>query len=105
MSRLRQLEARRRALLERCDEQREELAERLAQLNPGTVLQGSGIGQLRHPLAWAGALAGMLLLRRTREVLTFILWARTAVGLASRVANLLRLLTQPRATRAPGPDR
>ena len=105
MSRLRQLEARRRALLERCDQQREELAEHLAQLNPGTVLQSSAISQLRHPLAWAAALAGMLLLRRTREVLTFILWMRTALGLASRAANLRRLLRQPREPRAAGPDR
>jgi hypothetical protein len=100
MSRLKQLEARRRALLARSAEQREELAARLAQLNPGTVLQGSALSQLRHPLAWGAALAGMLLLRRTREVVTVILWIRTALALAGRGAQLLRLLTELRAPRA-----
>ena len=97
MSRLRQLEERRRELLRECDAQRDQLAGRLAQLNPGTVLHGSALSQLRHPLAWGAALAGMLLLRRTREVLTFITWARMALMLASRVASLLRLLTERRA--------
>jgi len=97
MTRLRQLEKRRRELLRQCEAQREELAGRLAQLNPGTVLQGSALSHLRHPLAWAAALVGVLLLRRTREVLTFITWARLAVTLAGRVASILRLLTQPRA--------
>jgi len=105
MSRLKQLEARRRVLLKRCDEQREEFTARLAQLNPSTVLHGSTLGHLRHPLAWGAALAGMLLLRRTREVLTFIVWIRTAVTLASRAAHLVRLLTQLRASRAGGPGR
>lgn len=100
MSRLRQLEKRRRELLRQCDAQREELAGRLAQLSPGTVLNNSALSHLRHPLAWGAALAGMLLLRRTREVLTFITWARMALMLAGRVASLLRLLTQPRAESA-----
>jgi len=38
MSRLKQLEARRRVLLERCDTQREELAARLDALSPATLL-------------------------------------------------------------------
>jgi hypothetical protein len=102
MRRLKQLEARRHALLKRCGEQREDLAARLAQLNPGNLLRGSGPdGQrLRHPLAWAAALAGMLLLGRTREVLTFILWIRSALALAGRAAHLVRLVTQLRAPRA-----
>jgi hypothetical protein len=104
MRRLKQLEARRHALLKRSDEQRDDLAARLAQLNPVSVLRGSAGGpdgqRLRHPLAWAAALAGMLLLGRTREVLTFILWIRSALALAGRAAHLLRLLTQLRAPRA-----
>jgi len=105
MRRLKQLEARRQALLERAAEQREELAARLAQLNPATVLRGSADGsairELRHPLAWAAALAGLLFLGRTREVLTFVLWIRSALALAGRAAHLVRLLTQLRARRAP----
>jgi len=104
MSRLKHLEARRRVLLRRSDEQRDELAARLAALDPGTVLRGSapgaGVGPLRHPLAWAVALAGMLLLGRTREVLTFVLWVRSALALAARAAHLVRLLMQLRAPRA-----
>jgi hypothetical protein len=104
MSRLKQLEARRRVLLRRSEEEREELAARLAALNPLTVLhdpaQGAAAGRLRHPLAWAAALAGLLLLGRTREVLTFVLWARSALALAGRAAHVVRLLTQLRAPRA-----
>lgn len=104
MSRLKQLEARRRALLRRSEEQREELAARLAALNPLSVLRGSAqgdvSGRLRHPLAWAAALAGMLFLGRTREILTFVLWIRSALALAGRAAHVARLLTQLRAPRA-----
>jgi hypothetical protein len=98
---MKQLEARRRALLKRCDEQRAELATRLAQLSPASLLRGSAdgstAGRLRHPLAWAAALAGLLFLGRTREVLTFVLWIRSALALAGRAAQLVRLLTQPRS--------
>jgi hypothetical protein len=105
MSRLRELEARRHALLRRAAEQRDELAARLAQLTPATLLRGAaggaGIRELRHPLAWAAGLAGLLFLGRTREVLTFVLWIRSALALAGRAAQLVRLLTQLRAPRAP----
>jgi hypothetical protein len=109
MSRIRQLQARRRVLLERCDEQREELAVRLKELDPTTVLRGAGglggaIAGLRHPLAWAVALAGLLFLGRTREVLTFVLWVRSALSLAGRAAHLVRALLQLRTSRASGSD-
>ena len=101
---MKQLEERRRTLLRRCEQQRVELAERLAQLSPASLLRGSGdgsaAGRLRHPLAWAAALAGLLFLGRTREVLTFVLWIRSALALAGRAAHLARLLTQLRASRA-----
>lgn len=104
MSRMKQLEARRRTLLKRCEAQRQELAARLAQLNPLSALRGSAdgsaAGKLRHPLAWAAALAGLLFLGRAREVLTFVLWIRSALALAGRAAHLVRLLTQLRASRA-----
>ncbi len=105
MSRLKDLERRRHALARRADEQREELAERLAQLSPATLLRGAidsaGIRELRHPLAWAAGLAGLLFLGRTREVLTFVLWIRSALALAGRATQLVRLLTELRAARAP----
>jgi hypothetical protein len=104
MSRLQQLEARRRVLIERCEAQRAELGTRLAALDPFALLVGARAGpdapRVRHPLAWAAALAGLLLLGRTREVLTFVLWVRSALALAGRAAQLVRLITQLRAPRA-----
>ncbi len=103
MSRLKELEARRRLLLRRCDAQRDELATRLGELTPRALLrgavEGSPIGKLRHPLAWAAALGSMLLLGRIREVLTLVLWARSAIALTGRLANLVRLFGQLRAPR------
>lgn len=103
MSRLKQLEARRRLLLRRCDAQRDELAARLAQLTPRALLrgavEGSPIGELRHPLAWAAALGSLLLFGRVREMLTVVLWARSAIALTGRLANLVRLFAQLRAPR------
>jgi hypothetical protein len=100
MSRLKQLEARRQVLLGRCEEQREELAARLAQLSPAALLHGSGITRLGHPLAWAAALAAMLFFGRTRKVLTAVLWMRSVLAFARRASQLVRLLTQARAPRA-----
>jgi hypothetical protein len=100
MSRLKQLEARRRLLLGRCEEQREDLAARLEQLSPTAMLQGAGITRLGHPLAWAAVLAAMALFGRTRKVLTAVLWMRSVLAFARRATHLVRLLTQARATRA-----
>lgn len=100
MSRLKQLEARRRVLLRRSGEQREELAARLAALSPAAVLEGSGFSRLGHPLAWAAALAAMLLFGRTRRLLTAVLWMRSVLAFARRAAHVVRLVTQVRAPRA-----
>jgi hypothetical protein len=100
MSRLKQLEARRRVLLGRCEEQREELAARMAQLSPAALLHDSGITRLGHPLAWAAALAAMLLFGRTRKVLTAVLWVRSVLAFARRASQLVGLLRQARAARA-----
>jgi hypothetical protein len=108
VSRVQQLEARRRVLIARCAAQRVELAERLAELDPLTLLRAVGAGHgtpgLRHPLAWAAALAGLLFLGRTREILTFVLWMRSALSLAGRVAQIVRLVTQLRAPSAGGEE-
>ncbi|HUL45706.1 MAG TPA: hypothetical protein VLV25_01250 [Steroidobacteraceae bacterium] len=98
MSRLKQLQARRRVLLGRCDEQREELAARVAALSPAALLQGSGIARLGHPLVWA-ALAAMLLFGRTRRALTAVLWVRSVLAFARRATHLMRLLAQARTAR------
>lgn len=109
MSRLKQLQARRRVLLARCAAERVELAERLADLDPFTLLRGAATGRgaaaLRNPLAWVAGLAALLFLGRTREIVTFVLWVRSALSLAGRAAQLLRALTQLRAQRGAPADK
>jgi len=112
MSRMGELEARRRMLIARCEAQRAELAQRMAQLHrhsrPATLAAG-GAGALstapaRHPLAWIGVLGALMLLGRTREVLKLLMWARMALTIVTRSAQVLRLvrdLLQRRARAAP----
>ncbi len=107
MSRLEELKARRRVLLRECEAQRMELGERIGELRASPLsraatelLAGGGDGlPLLKPLSWAAALAGLLLLRRPRQVLTLLGWARTVVSLGSRAAVALRLIDQLRARR------
>jgi hypothetical protein len=101
MSRMQELLARRRLLIARCEEQRLELAQRLAQLHPDARQRGSGAGApARHPLAWVTALAAMMLLGRTRDVLSLFGWVRTALSIAAGATTLLRLLSRLRAPRS-----
>jgi hypothetical protein len=111
MSRMADLEARRLALLARCEAQRAELSQRIHQLggNPrswlGSARAGeTGIGTLkaRHPLAWIAALAGVLAFGRTREVLTAIVWARSALSLVARVTEVVSLASALRRGRTRG---
>ena len=106
MSRLTELEARRRVLLARCEVQRLELAQRLASLHregpqaeDGRVA-GVGRAAARHPLAWIAALAGLTVLGRTRDVLALLAFVRTALTVASRAAQLLSFVAAVRARRA-----
>jgi hypothetical protein len=110
MTRTADLEARRRALLARCEAQRAELAHRIAQLqqaSPRSAVTGATSASLHHPLrsglhplAWVVALGGLALLGSTREVLTLLAWARTALSLARRAAQLVRLVGHLRTPRA-----
>jgi hypothetical protein len=111
VSRRADLEARRQVLLERCDQQRVAMTQRLAQLRsaglPGLPhLWDSGARGGRdarhHPLAWMIAIAGLLLLGRTREVLKILVWAQTALAVASRVAQVVRFVVSLRPPRAQG---
>jgi hypothetical protein len=101
MTRMADLQARRRALLARCAQQRVEIAQRIAVLRP--YHSGpAGVGAqyaARHPLVWIAVLGVLLLMRRTRQVLTVLLFMRTAVGFATRAAQLLRLIGHSRAQR------
>jgi hypothetical protein len=107
VSRLEELKARRRRLLRECEVQRDELSERIGELKAsplsraaGELLSRGGEGlPLLKPLTWAAALAGLLLLRRPRQVLTLLGWARTAVSFGSRAAMALKLIDQLRARR------
>jgi hypothetical protein len=101
------LEARRRALLARCEAQRAELAHRIAQLRleaprggaADALLAAGGRGHMaRHPLAWVVALGAVLVLGSTREVLSVLGWVRTALSLASRAMQVLRLVRHARAS-------
>ncbi|MFX8343326.1 hypothetical protein ABTL58_19675, partial [Acinetobacter baumannii] len=69
--RLEALEARRRKLLQQCEEQRLELAYRVAQIKPAAQLTAwtrrSGKGAGSNPLAWIAALGGMLFMLRRRR--------------------------------------
>ncbi len=62
-----------------------------------------GAAPLRHPLAWAVAIAGLLLLRRPRQILTLLGMARSAVALAAKASVALRLFGQLRSTLARKP--
>ncbi len=109
MSRLTELQARRRRLLARCERQRVELAERVGELKDGPVARtlggvlsgtaGRGVSLVR-PLAWAAALAGVLLLRRPRQLLMLFELTRTAISFGSRAALLLRVFEQLRSRRS-----
>jgi hypothetical protein len=106
VSRLSELRARRRRLLSECERQRNELSARFSELQAGPLTRAAselfargpdGQGTLLRPLTWAAALAGLLLLRRPRQVMTLLAWVRTAVSLASRASLALRLLGQLRS--------
>src|SRR5882724_7644553 len=77
-SRLEALEARRLALLNKCEEQRLELAYRLAQIKPAEQLtawtrRGAG-SRAQSPITWIAGLVGLLLMLRRRRLLSGVGW-------------------------------
>jgi hypothetical protein len=86
-------------LLARCEAQRAELEYRFAQLSPRRWVRAAAAGLAsggvrrvgRHPLAWLAVLASFLLLGRTRETLTALVWARSALSLLSRATQIVSL--------------
>jgi hypothetical protein len=107
VSRMSALRARRAELLGRCAEQRADLARRIAELRPGAVGGGDGAetagrGGARHPLGWIAVLGGLLLATRAREVLSLLLFVRSAVALAARALQLLRLVGLRTGARSAG---
>jgi hypothetical protein len=105
VTRLVDLQERRRALLARCAQQRVEFAERLAALRPQQPQAPTGAAgryAAHHPLAWIAVLGAVMLMRRTREVLSLLVFIRSAVGLVTRAAQLLRLIGHARSSRPGG---
>jgi hypothetical protein len=103
MSRTSELEARRRALLLRCDEQRAELAYRLEQLRPSAQVASWGSRganfSANHPLAWLAAVAGLVTLFRPKRMLSWVAFATGAVSILSRAVTLLKLFSTLRSLR------
>jgi len=111
-SRLDALEARRQALLNKCEEQRLELSYRVAQLTPRAALTawtrsagGKTSKSLLPLIAGAGGLLMLLLRRRRRRPrggrggtgLGGIGLLTTVMAVATRAATILRVIAQLRA--------
>jgi hypothetical protein len=103
MKRVSTLEARRRALLARCDEQRIQLSYSLARLQSGRqLLRATSIAPRAagsNPIVWVGAALSLLLLARPRKLLTWVAWLTGAISLISRVARVVRLINDLRGAR------
>lgn len=100
-SRLAELEARRRILLGKCEEQRLELAYRFEQLRPREQLAAwtrrSARAPVNNPLTWVAGVVGLLLMLRRRRILSGVGWMTALVALASRATAVLRVVAQVRA--------
>lgn len=103
MSRIKELEERRRALLARCDEQRAELAYRLEQIRPSAQIasftQRAPAMAMNHPLAWLAALAGIITLFKPKRLLSWLTFATGAVSILSRATQLLKVFVALRSLR------
>ena len=100
-SRLETLEARRRHLLNKCEEQRLELSYRVAQIRPAEQLTAwtrrSALGRGKSPLTWIAGLVGLLVMLRRRRLLSSVGWMTGLLALASRATTVLRVIAQLRA--------
>lgn len=103
MSRMQELEERRRALLLRCEEQRAELAYRLEQIRPSAQIanftQRAPAMAMNHPLAWLAAVAGVVTLLRPKRLLSWLTFATGAVSILSRATHLLKVFMALRSLR------
>jgi hypothetical protein len=103
MSRVQELEERRRALLARCHEQRAELTHRIEQLRPGAQLanlsERAPSLALNHPLAWLAALAGIVTLLKPKRMLSWVTFATGAVSILSRATAVWKVFQSLRSLR------
>ncbi len=101
MPRLHELETRRRNLIARCEQQRLEIAYRIAQLSPAAQLsrlrRRAPASAASHPLAWLVSLGTLLVMMRKRRVIGWIGRVSAGVALLSRATAIVRLLRQLRS--------
>jgi len=101
MRRLHDLEARRRSLIARCEQQRLEIAYRIAELSPAAQLSNwtrrAPTSAASHPLKWLVSLATLLVMMRERRLVGWIGKLGAGVALISRAAAIVRLLRQIRS--------
>ncbi|HEX8755591.1 MAG TPA: hypothetical protein VF745_04585 [Steroidobacteraceae bacterium] len=100
MRRLHELEARRRGLIARCEQQRLEIAYRLAELSPAAQLsqwtRRAPTSAATHPLKWLVSLGTLLFMMRERRLVGWVGKLSTGVALLSRATAVVRLLRQIR---------
>lgn len=101
MRRLHELEARRRGLIARCEQQRLEVAYRIAELSPAAQLSNftrrAPSSAASHPLAWLVSLATLLVMMRERRLVGWIGKVSAGMALLSRASAIVRLLRQIRS--------
>ena len=101
MRRLHELEARRRSLMARCEQQRLEIAYRLAELSPAAQLSNwtrrAPTSAATHPFKWLLSLATLLVMMRERRVAGLIGKVSAGVAFFSRATAIVRLLRQIRS--------
>jgi hypothetical protein len=101
MRRLHELEARRRGLIARCEQQRLEIAYRIAELSPAAQLSNftrrAPSSAASHPFAWLVSLATLLIMMRERRLVGWIGKVSAGMALLSRASAIVRLLRQIRS--------
>jgi len=101
MTRLHDLEVRRRTLIARCEQQRLEVAYRLAELSPAAQLshwtRRAPTSAASHPFKWLVSLATLLVMMRERRVVGWIGKVSAGVALLSRATAIVRLFRQIRS--------
>ena len=101
MRRLHELEARRLNLIARCEQQRLEIAYRIAELSPAALItqftRQAPTSAASHPLRWLLSLGTLLIMMRERRVIGWIGKVSAGVALLSRASAIVRLLRQLRS--------
>lgn len=101
MRRLHDLEARRRGLIARCEQQRLEIAYRLAELSPAAQLsqwtRRAPTSAATHPLKWLVSLGTLLFMMRERRLIGWVGKLSAGAALLSRATAVVRLLRQIRS--------